>query len=174
MLIEHFAEMFNAQMSSHIECRAEKSNFWKKKKNLGYFFQRFPPAHQLNNSKTDWQAQRRRVSAPSAVRYTRHKLNLLNFSISILKYNRKPAVVSCWTLVRGGETLPVCFMRGAAPGASPSAPGGREEGRKDRSVVCTSSKCPVCVLLRVGITLTSLRRASWIWSRRPWTSPSNR
>lgn len=32
MLIENFAELFNAQMSSHTECHAEKSNFWRKKK----------------------------------------------------------------------------------------------------------------------------------------------
>lgn len=32
VLIENFADMFNAQMSSHTECRAEKSNFWREKK----------------------------------------------------------------------------------------------------------------------------------------------
>lgn len=34
ILIENFAEMFNAQMSSHTECRAEKSNFWRGKKKV--------------------------------------------------------------------------------------------------------------------------------------------
>lgn len=122
---------------------------------------KFPPVHYINN-KANWQAERLCLDTKCCLIY-RAQIKLFELFHQHPKIQLWPAVVSCWAPVTWGKRPPLGFYERTL----------HEGLHSDHPIVFTSSKCPVC-FLRVGITLTNLRRASWRWSRRPWTSLSNR